>query len=169
MRKIVSLISGIVLILLAYYISNEIASSKKTSKVVMNELSKAVYVEKVKNISNPISIKANGKLTSSNRIEIYSEVQGIFKLGGKKFKPGQSYTKGETMIEIDGNEFFASVKATKSELHNLITSVLPDLKLDYKNNFEVWKDYVKKFDINQPITNLPKPLTEKDILFILQS
>ena len=51
MRKIVSLISGIVLILLAYYISNEIASSKKTSKVVMNELSKAVYVEKVKNIS----------------------------------------------------------------------------------------------------------------------
>ena len=69
MRKIVSLISGIVLILLAYYISNEIASSKKTSKVIVNELSKAVYVEKVKNISNPISIKANGKLTSSNRIE----------------------------------------------------------------------------------------------------
>tara|TARA_B100001146_G_scaffold203057_1_gene195381 strand:+ start:488 stop:1594 length:1107 start_codon:yes stop_codon:yes gene_type:complete len=166
MRKIVSLISGIVLILLAYYISNEIASSKKTSKVIVNELSKAVYVEKVKNISNPISIKANGKLTSSNRIEIYSEVQGIFKLGEKKFKPGQSYTKGETMIEIDGDEFFASVKATKSELHNLITSVLPDLKLDYKNNFEVWEDYVKKFDINQPITNLPKPLTEKEKFFI---
>lgn len=70
------------------------------------------------------------------------------------------------MIEIDGDEFFASVKATKSELHNLITSVLPDLKLDYKNNFEVWEDYVKKFDINQPITNLPKPLTEKEKFFI---
>ena len=78
MRK--SLVSvGFVLILLIVgsFISNLIININKSEPNYNNNSLTSVYIKVVKNNSNKIEIERNGKLQSSNRISIISEVEGI--------------------------------------------------------------------------------------------
>ena len=38
---------------------------------------------------------------------------------------------------------------SRSELKNLIASVLPDIKIDYSENFDNWKSYFDKFSVEK--------------------
>jgi hypothetical protein len=111
-------------------------------------------------------IPANGNLIAKNRFELYSEVQGIFESTAHDFKPGQYYKKGETLIRVNSSEYFASVQAAKSNLFNLITSIIPDLRLDFPDHFKVWDTYLKNFDMNKTTPPLPDIADEKVSYFI---
>jgi multidrug efflux pump subunit AcrA (membrane-fusion protein) len=99
-------------------------------------------------------------------IEIFAEVQGVMESTGKEFKPGVSYGKGETFVRIRDNDYYANLQAQKSNLQNLVTSILPDLRLDYPEAYKKWDDYLRNFDMNQPVAELPKPTTDKEKFFI---
>ena len=49
----------------------------------------------------------------------------------KEFKAGQNYRKSEVLLKIDSKEFLANVKQSRTQLQNLVASVLPDIKLDF--------------------------------------
>ena len=80
MRKsLVSIGFGLLLLIVGIYVSNLIIDLNKTEPTYNNNSLTSVYVEVVKNGSNKIEIERNGKLKSSNRISIVSEVQGTKK------------------------------------------------------------------------------------------
>lgn len=70
-----------------------IINSKSKTRKAPSKVIKTVFVDTVKNTSIPIIIPANGNLVAKRRVEIYSEVQGIFKPGSKLFKPGENIKK----------------------------------------------------------------------------
>lgn len=166
MRKLLLVGIGIIIlgasILGAYFI---IKSNNKT-KPKVEKVIKTVFVETVKNTTVPIIIPANGNLIAKNRFELYAEVQGIFENTAHDFKPGQYYKKGETLIRINSSEYFASVQGAKSDLYNLISSIIPDLRLDFPDYYEVWDNYLRNFDINKTTPPLPKIEDEKVNYFI---
>ena len=126
------------------------------------------FFKVVKNNSNKIEIERNGKLQSSNRISIISEVQGIKKKHrNKNFKEGERFNRGETLIEINSDEFNSTVKQSRSELKNLIASVLPDIKIDYAENFNKWKNYFDNLSVEKPISKIPESASEKENLFLV--
>ena len=169
MRK--SLVSiGFVLILLiaGSFISNLIININKSEPNYNNNSLTSVYIKVVKNNSNKIEIERNGKLQSSNRISIISEVQGLKKKNrNKSFKEGERFNKGETLIEINSDEFNSTVKQSRSELKNLIASVLPDIKIDYAENFNKWKNYFDNLSVEKPISKIPESASEKENLFLV--
>jgi multidrug efflux pump subunit AcrA (membrane-fusion protein) len=165
-RKIVLSIIGGVLIIGSFFGANYIINSKTTPKPRPEKVVKTVMVETVKNGNVPIIVPANGNLVAKRRVELYAEVQGVFKPGNKLFKPGQEYRAGEVLIRIDAAEYYANVQSSKSNLYNLITSIMPDLRLDYPQVFGKWQTFLANFDINKSVPPLPEMSTEKEKYFI---
>ncbi|MDO6473172.1 efflux RND transporter periplasmic adaptor subunit [Maribacter sp. 1_MG-2023] len=166
MRKIIFTVLGILLIVVSFFLAGAIIDSKKTFKPKSEKVVKTVFTEVVKNGTVPIVVSANGNLTAKQRVELYAEVQGVFKKGSKLFKVGQAFRKGETIISIDANEYAASVQSAKSNLFNQLTAVMPDLRLDYPNIYSKWQDYLSSFDMSKTTPPLPEMATEKEKFFI---
>jgi len=132
MRKlIISAVAGGIIIFASLYFAGVIADSKDNRRPPSQKVVKTVFVDTVKNTTVPIMVPANGNLKAKKRLELYSEVQGVFRPGSKFFRTGQEYTAGQTLIKIDASEYYASVQSAKSNLYNLLTSIMPDLGLDY--------------------------------------
>ena len=166
MRKIIFTILGILLIVVSFFLSKVIIDSKKTFKPKSEKVVKTVFTEVVENGTVPIVVSANGNLTAKQRVELYAEVQGVFKRGSKLFKEGQAFRQGEIVINIDANEYAASVQSAKSNLFNQLTAVMPDLRLDYPDIYSKWQDYLTNFDMSKSTPALPELNTEKEKFFI---
>ncbi len=165
-RKIVLSVLGLLLIAVSFYAASVIIANKNTQKPIPKKVVKTVFVQTVENGIVPIVISANGNLMAKRRVELYSEVQGVFKPGSVLFKPGQKYSAGQTIISIDAEEYNASVQSSKSNLYNLITSIMPDLRLDYPEVFPKWEAYLRNFDIQKTTPPLPTMDSEKERYFI---
>lgn len=166
MRKILLSIIGVVIIALALIVSYYVVKNSTKAKPKVEKVVKTVFSEVVKNSTVPITIPANGTLVAKNKLELFSEVQGVFQLSSNDFKAGQPYKKGQTLISINSSEYFASVQSAKSDLYNLITSIMPDLRLDYPSAFPVWQTYLSNFDISKSVSPLPENNEEKANYFI---
>ena len=149
-------IVGIIIIFAALFGAYLIVKSNNQPKPKIAKVIKTVYVDTVKNATVPITIPANGNLIAKNRFELFSEVQGVFESSAQDFKAGQTYNKGELLIRINSSEYYASVQSAKSELYNLITSLMPDLRLDYPKAFPIWEAYLNNFNMNSGVAPLPE-------------
>lgn len=166
MRKIILSILGILLIVGAFFLSKKIVDSKTKRNKKVEKVTKTVFTETAQNGTVAIIVPANGNLTAKRRLELYSEVQGVFKSGIKLFKPGTPYNKGETIIRIDASEYKANVQSAKSNFYNELTSIMPDLRLDYPDVFPKWQSYLSNFDLTKTTPTLPEMPTEKEKFFI---
>jgi len=166
MRNIILSVLGLLIVVGSVVLANKIIDSKTRTKPKPNQVVKTVFVDTIKNASIPIQITANGNLTAKRRLELYSEVQGVFKGGAQLFKTGQVYRKGQALIRINASEYYASVQSAKSNLYNLVTSIMPDLRLDYPEIFDKWQKYLNDFDMNKVTPKLPETISEKEKYFI---
>ncbi|PIB26314.1 efflux RND transporter periplasmic adaptor subunit [Maribacter sp. 4G9] len=166
MRKIIFTGLGIVLILASFFLAKVIIDNKKVFKPRAQKVVKTVFTEVVQNKTIPIVVTANGNLTAKERMELYAEVQGVFKTGSKLFKEGQSYRQGETIISINDDEYAASVQSAKSNLYNELTSIMPDLRLDYPDFYPKWQKYLNGFDLSKSTPKLPEMTSESERFFI---
>ncbi|CAM1346642.1 efflux RND transporter periplasmic adaptor subunit [Tenacibaculum insulae] len=166
MRKLIIVGAGIVVLGLSFLISNLLKNSKKAAKQEVVKVEKTVFVKEVKNGEVAINITANGNLVAKNKVAIFSEVQGVLKGTGKEFKAGVSYKKGQTLLHINSQEFYASIQSQRSSLQNLIASIMPDMRLDYPESFKKWDVYLKNFNIKSIVKPLPEPSSDKEKYFI---
>lgn len=166
MRNIILSVLGLLIIVGAIFGARKIIASKTRPKPRPSKVVKTVFVDTIMNTSIPIKVSANGNLIAKRRFELFSEVQGVFKGGAKLFKTGQTYQQGQTLIRIDASEYYASVQSAKSNLYNLLTSIMPDLRLDYPEVYDKWQSYLNGFDMDKPTPELPKITSDKEKFFI---
>jgi len=166
MRKIILGFIGLALIISSVYVSKIIINSKNNTRKAPPKVIKTVFIDTVMNTTIPIIIPANGNLIAKRRVEIYSEVQGIFKPASKLFKPGEKYQKNETFVTINDSEYYASVQSAKSNLYNSIVAIMADLRLDFPKVYPKWKTFLTSFDLDKTTPTLPKMNSEKEKYFI---
>lgn len=166
MRKLIITGAGLGFLALSYLISNFFENSKKDPKPKAVKIEKTVFVDEVKNQEIPIIVTANGNLVAKNKVDIYSEVQGVLQDTGKDFRIGTPYKKGQTLLRINNQEFYASIKSQRSALQSSIASIMPDIRLDYPESFEAWNSYLQNFNINNSLAPLPEPKSNKEKYFI---
>lgn len=166
MRKLIIIGAGVLVLALSFVISNYLKNSKKQPEQKVVKIEKTVFAEAVKNGDVAITITANGNVTAKNKVAIFSEVQGVLQGTGKEFKAGVSYRKGQTLLRINNQEFYATIQSQRSTLQNLIASIMPDMQLDYPESFQKWDAYLRNFDIKSTIKPLPEPSTDKEKYFI---
>jgi multidrug efflux pump subunit AcrA (membrane-fusion protein) len=165
-RKILLFLIGVVIIGLALIGAYLIVKNSNKPKPEVQKVVKTVFTETAQNSTVPIVIPANGNLIAKNRLELYAEVQGVFQSSAHDFKTGQAYRRGETLLGMDASEYYASVQAAKSEFYNLVTSIMPDLRLDYPEAFPVWQSYLNSININKSLPQLPVISSDKVNYFI---
>ena len=158
---------ALLVLVFAYLISNFILNFNKVEESLVSESSKLVKVITVQNSINPISLSVDGRVKSKNRINLYSEVSGILNFNENTFVEGNSLKKNEIIFSVNSDEFHSSVKQARSELQNLIASVLPDIKIDFNNNFKNWESYFKNFNVNKSVSELPESNSEKEKYYIV--
>jgi multidrug efflux pump subunit AcrA (membrane-fusion protein) len=166
MRKFLVSLLGIIIIAIGFWGMKAMENRERKLPPKEDRAVPIVYTEIVKNASTPITITASGNLAARDRIELYSEVQGIFENSARTFKPGIYYEQGDILLQINSDEDRASLKSQKSTLFNQIVAILPDLKFDYPEAYPKWQEYVNKFDINKAIPNLPKASSDKEKLYV---
>ena len=166
MRKIILSILGILLILFSFFGAKKLIESKNKPKPVKDKIVKTVFTDTVVNGSVKIVVPAKGNLLAKRRVELFSEVQGVFSPSKVLFKPGQVYSKGQTLIRIDATEYYASVQSAKSNLYNSIAAVMPDLRLDFPEVYNKWQSYLNSFDISKTTPKLPQMTSDKENYFI---
>ena len=166
-KHLISVGTGFLVLTLAYIISGFILNDNDDELKLVTESAKLVSVIKVKNSLNPIELSVDGRLKSKNRIKLYSEVQGLINFNQNKFSEGNSFKSNELILSINSDEFRSSVKQARSEFQNLIASVLPDIKIDFNDNFENWESFFKNFDINKSISKLPNIKSDKEKYYII--
>lgn len=166
MRKIITSIIGLLLIFGAVIAAQKLAASRNQPKPVESKVVLPVSVETVQNSSTPITLKTSGNLVAKNKVDLYSEVSGIFKSSAREFKPGSPYRQGQTLLLIDSEEFRANIKAQKSNLYNQIVLFMPDLQLDYPDASPKWQKYLAEFDVEEPLRDFPETTSDKEKLFL---
>ena len=166
MRKILSIAFGILLLAGAFLISKNFIDNKNKPKPKFEKMVKTVFVNEVKNLEIPIVITTSGNLNAKHKIQIYSEAQGVLKPSVKEFKAGTSYRKGELVLSINSDEFYANLQSQKSNFYNSITGIMPDIRFDYPEEYDKWLSYLNSFDINKTTPKLPEMNSEKEKYFI---
>ncbi len=145
---------------------NYISKMKKAPKKRVNKSRVIAPYMVVKNSTVPLTIHGSGQVKSKDRIDIYSEVNGVLQKHNKDFRTGVFFKKGELMIQVDDSEFRASLYAQRSDFENLITALLPDIKLEFPDQFDKWYNYLTSLDVDKNLKPLPKVNSQKEKFFI---
>ena len=143
-----------------------ISKMKKAPKKRVNKSKVIAPYVVVKNRTIPLVITTSGQVKAKNRIDIFSEVTGVLQPSKKDFKAGVAFNKGERMIHIDDSEFKAGLFAKRSDFENQITALLPDLKLEFPDEFNKWYNYLTSLDIDKNLKPLPAVKSKKEKFFI---
>ncbi|MDM9631548.1 efflux RND transporter periplasmic adaptor subunit [Robiginitalea aurantiaca] len=166
MRKIILYVLGVLVLCLAGWVSYLLVTKEKVKRPAPVKQVKTVFIDTVRNSAVPIQVKANGNLVAKERVALFAEVQGVFLGSAHPFKPGQSFRRGEVLLRIDASEYQASVQSSKSNLYNLITAAMPDLRLDYPDIYPKWQTYLDSFDVTSRTPELPEMTSEQERYFI---
>lgn len=166
MRKIISIALGILLLVGAFLMAKFFIDNKKRPKPNFDKIVKTVYVQPVQNVDVPIVITTSGNLEAKRKIELYAEVQGVLLPSNKEFKEGTSYVRGESILRINSDEFYANLQSLKSNFYNSVTAMMPDIRLDYPSEYEKWQSYLSNFDMTKAIPKLPEPSGDTEKYFI---
>ncbi len=120
----------------------------------------------VENKSIYLTVPVIGRLSAHEKVDILAEVTGVLLASPKEFLTGQSYRKGEVMLRINREETELSLKAQRSGLLTAIAALLPELKFDYPESYNLWNTYLQSFDIESVTQPLPKSLNEREKFFV---
>ena len=155
-RKAILIIVGFIILFTSYKLSQLIAGSKPPQRKEAKTIVKEIYSVKVNNGSYQVQIPSNGVLRAFSRVVLTSRVQGVMQTINPLFKAGQEYKAGQSLIHIDASDYQANVIAQRASLYNLITSVLPDLQLDFPKAYNIWSVFLEKFDVTRTVPSLPE-------------
>lgn len=114
----------------------------------------------------PVSIEAFGRVGSSQQLNLVAEVGGKLLPGNISFKEGTNFRQGDILAKINNSEQLLNLQSRKSNFLNLVASVLPDLKIDFPDNYEQWDVYYNNIELNSTLPILPKNLTPKAKAFL---
>lgn len=167
MKNIGKILLGVALIILGVIL---VAVMRNTEKVV-EETAKItpplVSTSLVQTTSIPFVLEVTGTLEAKNKVEVYSEVQGVLLPIGTPFKVGNTFRKGEYLLQVDNREYKAQLLSNKSNLASQITAMLPDMEIEFPEASKKWESYVRAFTMEGALTPLPKTSTDKEKFFVM--
>lgn len=166
-RKLISFVLVVLILGGALYFFTVLAG-QKTDPPQRKKAENKNYV-KVKQFTPQTvetTIEAYGRVSSSQQIDLIAEVGGKLLGGGIPLKEGQSFTKGQLLCRIYNEEQKLNLKAQKSRFLNTLASVLPDLKIDFSDNFQTWQKYFELIELEGDIPDIPSPKSSKEKTFL---
>ena len=146
----------------------KVLTSKKSVLKNSVEIEKVIYsnVAVVKYDTISSYIDGAGRLEARQYIDLSAEVQGKILQADIPLKKGQSFQKGDLLINIYNQEAKLALQAHKSRFLNILANILPDIKIDYNNNYNAWSDFFAEIKLNEKIPEMPEIKSKQEKIFL---
>ncbi|MCP4713692.1 MAG: efflux RND transporter periplasmic adaptor subunit [Deltaproteobacteria bacterium] len=135
-------------------------------KDVPEPITKVVDTARVHLQELPAEIIAYGRVKSSQPVILYSEVSGTLERGDLPFKPGQRFHQGDLLLKVDDRQIRLDINTKKSELLNALASVLPEIRVDFPDQYELWERYFNSCNFERMVPELPEAANQKIKLYL---
>ena len=135
-------------------------------QVNQDEKAKIVAGEIVSLSDVTSQVSGFGRIMTAQPLVLYSEVNGTLITGSIPFQPAQSFRKGDLLLKIDDRQIRLDIQSAKSDLLNALAGVLPEIKVDFPAEYQIWQDYFNKCDYDDPLIPLPETSNQKIKLFL---
>ena len=166
-RKLIIVGSSLGILVFAFGLAAYFSSQKKEPEIEKPPVpKKIVQTKSVRYDDIQTDIVAYGRVEPAQSLDLLAEVSGRMFQGKVRLKEGQNFLKGALLFYIDDREAAFELKSDKSNFLRDLASILPDLKLDFSDNYDVWNAYFNSLDIHGSFADLPRLKSEKERIFL---
>ena len=130
------------------------------------ETSKYISVRTIKNQERSLKISSYGQIVPFTELDIAFEISGRLQGGDLSMKPGTKFRKDDLLYKVGSEEMFYNLNARKEQLSRLVISILPDISIDFNEDYDKWSYFLKEIKPSGLLPNLPKFSSDKEALFI---
>jgi multidrug efflux pump subunit AcrA (membrane-fusion protein) len=157
-----------VLILVGGFGLNKVLSAKKEPPR-RNSLSKEASLVSVRTVQNgPVmaEIPVTGRLVARQRLDVFAEVNGRLLAGGKPFREGSAFAKGEILLRLDNRDQRLNLVSRRAEFQSQLLRLLPELRFDHPADVEAWSTYASSIDPEATLPALPEGSSEATTTYL---
>lgn len=161
------LILGVVILALSGWAAYSLFINKEAPK--SNEQKPTVVYVKARNAviaDVEGDMEYRGRLASYDVISLATEVSGRIMKGDVRFKTGEHFNRNDVLLRIYSSDFEASLKSSKSSFLQALSNILPDLNIDFPDEYQKWKSYFSLIDVDKKMPVLPEISTDKEKVFL---
>lgn len=167
LKSILRAVAGLAILGLGLGIMNALISMKPEPAVANRPVTpRAVRTVVVNPGDCTPETPVEGRVEALYRMDIISETTGDLLLGGKEFREGVEFSKGEVMLQLDATEAENGLIAQRSQFLQLLSTSLADLQADFPENWAAWQDFIDALDVDSSLPALPDFKSQREELFI---
>lgn len=111
-------------------------------------------------------VSGPGRLASTAEVDIISEASGKIQSGKVALKKGASFRKGDVLFVVYPDEAKLALKSRKSQYQNTLAGILPDLKVDYPEAEDGFREFFSAIKVDRPLPPLPDLKNEQLNIFL---
>ncbi|MEO9485454.1 MAG: HlyD family efflux transporter periplasmic adaptor subunit [Ekhidna sp.] len=166
-RKLIVILLPVAILGLAFVLAGIFANQKEDPKdQTPIAVKKVVQTKKVSYQTLQTDVVSYGRVQTAQTLDLLSEVSGRMHQGRVRLKEGERFKKGDLLFYVDDKEPALNLKSQKSNFLRDLAGILPDLKVDFSNNFDAWNTYFNALDLDEKFKDLPEAGSEKEKIFL---
>lgn len=108
----------------------------------------------------------HGRVQTAETVSLSAEVSGKIMAGEVPLKEGQQFTKGQLLVRIYHLDAAAALQSLRSNFLQLLSSVLPDIKVDYPASYDAWHQFFSNVSMDEELPELPAFKNEAERVFM---
>ena len=144
-----------------------LANQKEEIKEIKDaETKKYISVCVVENQKRSLKINSYGQIVPFSELDIAFEISGRLKEGDLFIKPGTKFAKNDLLYRVDSEEIFYNLNARKEQLSRLLITILPDISMDFTEDYDKWSAFLNNIKPSELLPSLPEVSSEKEALFM---
>ncbi len=166
-RKLI--VSGSILgILFVSFLAMSYLSKGKTEEKAPIPVSvkKKVKAEEVVYSDALIQLSGTGRVVSKNDFNLSAEVPGKILTGNVSLKKGASFRKGDLLFRIHQEEALFALKARKSRFMTTLAGLLPDVKVDFPEEYAKWAAFFDAISVEKNMPDFPTLSNQQEKVFM---
>jgi len=173
MLKIIRLLLSLSMVLLLWNCASESSAetptetAKASSQKSKNEVP-AYRTQEATPQDQSRVLSITGRTQPLEEVQVIAEVQGQALATDKLLNEGIRYRKGETLVRIDDAQYRLNLQAQKSQFQSALVRLLSQIKLDYPEAHPDWDAYVRDFNVEETLPELP-PVDNDQLRFFLSA
>ena len=155
-KRALSVAAAIIIVVGGFAVAGGLVASKEPPP--KRERQRAVRQVETRVVSTDdvaVDVTLQGRLVAFETVPLFAEVTGVFEESARAFKVGVGFREGELLARLDDTEARYNLLAQKAQLANALAQAMPTLKIDYAGTFPAWDAYLRAFDPERPIPELP--------------
>jgi multidrug efflux pump subunit AcrA (membrane-fusion protein) len=166
-KALIGIIALISIIAIGFLLLQIFEAQKPKSPAQAKEKQKINVLVKPANYTHhQTDITSSGQLRSYSEVDIVAEASGKILEGSILLKEGMRFSKGDVLVQINSTETRLSLQAQKSSFVASLIRILPDIQLDFPEDYTKTESFANELSSDKPFPKLPDFTNKKIEVFL---